>query len=139
MSGIFFPAAYTVTSFRVEFLICCSKLPDVFRKPRNDRQRSVLANLDRDLREAGDLIDSLDQSLLKKRQRMPTGGSSALGDGEADVGVRERWDDNPSHDKAEDGLPGNHDVTEERLRSAKIKLEYDIWVKRKKEESADRE
>ncbi|KAJ3023520.1 hypothetical protein HKX48_002683 [Thoreauomyces humboldtii] len=144
-----------------------SKLPKVFRKG-GERQRSVLANLDRDLREAGSLIDSMDQDLLRaadtrKRQRWPTGGSSNIAgsdtedDGKlpprreerkrparpvVDVGedlLGEKPGDGKEpalprmeeEDGAREGIGGGGDA---RMRDAKIRVEYDIWVKHKKGE-----
>ncbi|KAI8819875.1 uncharacterized protein EV422DRAFT_89578 [Fimicolochytrium jonesii] len=126
------------------------KLPGVFRTAP-DRQRSVLANLDRDLREAGSLIDSLDQDLVRAadrtRQRRPTGEIGAYGsEDDGGVGVpNSRYDEYDRHKGSEalgavPELPRQHrpqeDDGDERMRSAKIRAEYKIWVEKKKQEAA---
>ncbi|TPX61425.1 hypothetical protein SpCBS45565_g07268 [Spizellomyces sp. 'palustris'] len=131
-----------------------SKLPAVFRKPRGapDRQRSVLANLDRDLREAGSLIDSLDRDLRaagvehgrdpsRKRgvQRQetvqPEKELNHMGQGSniptpSNVGA----ESNPL--LPDKGGSEVEDISDARLRSARIRVEYEVWVKKKNEENA---
>ncbi|KNC97537.1 uncharacterized protein SPPG_07012 [Spizellomyces punctatus DAOM BR117] len=131
-----------------------SKLPAVFRKPRGapDRQRSVLANLDRDLREAGSLIDSLDRDLRAagvehgrdpSRKRGVQRQGTVQPEKELNHVGQDGSTPTPSNVGAESNPPlpdksGSEmeDISDARLRSARIRVEYDVWVKKKNEENA---
>ncbi|KAI8906644.1 hypothetical protein DFJ77DRAFT_477459 [Powellomyces hirtus] len=150
-------------------------LPNVFRKP--DRHRSVLANLDRDLREAGNLIDSLDQDLVRaaseRRNRTGRNSSVPASDVEddshhpmsnaiqqqqmrAERGRVEEESRQPRGRMEEEHRPGGpgannfadmdsgeltpsaEENPDKRMRSAKIRVEYDVWVKNKQKVAAER-
>ncbi|KAI9004147.1 hypothetical protein BC832DRAFT_558700 [Gaertneriomyces semiglobifer] len=123
-----------------------SKLPDVFRKPKVSPQR-VFEDLDRDLREAGTLIESLDRDITAARQttkkrRVPTDSVEVIAGVEA---IEETKPIVPasllsSTEPAEPPLPEKQDSEtqqdmEARLRSARIRLEYNVWVKKKNMEA----
>ncbi|KAJ3145006.1 hypothetical protein HDU89_007619 [Geranomyces variabilis] len=123
-----------------------SKLPTVFRK--NDRHRSVLFNLDRDLREAGNLIDSLDKDLVaaaahKKPPRNGANSSVPVSESEDEGGMAQRRyaaaaaaataGGNGSPLVADASGEDKGAQNEGRMRSAKIRAEYNVYVRKKHE------
>ncbi|KAJ3186279.1 hypothetical protein HDU85_007719 [Gaertneriomyces sp. JEL0708] len=123
-----------------------SKLPDVFRKPKVSSQR-VFEDLDRDLREAGTLIESLDRDITAARQttkkrRVPTDSVEVIAGVDAVEETKSTVPATPSSstEPAEPPLPEKQDSEtqqdmEARLRSARIRLEYNVWVKKKNMEA----